>query len=51
MKADGAKRLRELEKEHARLKLIVADRELVTRALKEVARGNWRAQAADAKRS
>jgi len=41
MKADDAKRLKELEKENARLKLIVADKELENRALKEVARGNW----------
>ena len=41
MKADDAKRLRELEKENARLKLIVADKELENRALKEVAKGNW----------
>ena len=41
MKADDAKRLKELEKENARLKLIVADKELEVRALKEVAKGNW----------
>ena len=41
MKADDAKRLKELEKENARLKLIVADKELENRALKEVAKGNW----------
>ncbi len=41
LKADDAKRLKELEKENARLKLIVADKELENRALKEVAKGNW----------
>ena len=41
MKADDAKRLRELEKENARLKHIVADLTLDNSALKEVAKGNW----------
>ena len=41
MKADDAKRLRELERENARLKRIVADKELEIDALKEIARGNW----------
>src|SRR3954454_15374665 len=41
MKADDAKRLRELELENARLKAIVADQALENRALKEVAKGNW----------
>ena len=41
MQADDAKRLRELERENARLKRIVADKELDIDALKEVARGNW----------
>ena len=41
MKVDDAKRLRELERENARLKAIVADKELEVRALKEVAKGNW----------
>jgi putative transposase len=41
MKADDAKRLRELERENQRLKQIVADKELEVRALKEVAKGNW----------
>ena len=40
MKGDDAKRLKELEKENARLKLIVADKELEVRAL-EVAKGSW----------
>ena len=41
MKADDAKRLKELERENARLKRIVADQVLENRALKEVAKGNW----------
>lgn len=41
MKADDAKRLKELERENSRLKAIVADQALENRALKEVARGNW----------
>ena len=41
MKADDAKRLKELERENARLKRIVADKELEIEALKELAKGNW----------
>ncbi len=41
MKADDAKRLRELERENASLKRIVADKELENLALKEIAKGNW----------
>ena len=41
MKADGAKRLKELERENGQLKRIVADLTLDKAALKEVARGNW----------
>ena len=41
MKADDAKRLRELERENARLKAIVADQALENRVLKEIAKGNW----------
>jgi putative transposase len=41
MKADDAKELRELRRENARLKQIVADKELETLALKELARGNF----------
>src|SRR5918995_5003864 len=41
MKADDAKRLKELERENARLKAIVADQALENRALKEISRGNW----------
>ena len=38
LKADGARRLMELERENARLKRIVADQLLENQALKEVAR-------------
>jgi len=41
MKADDAKRLKELERENSQLKRIVADLTLDKEALKEVARGNW----------
>ena len=41
MKADDAKRLRELERQTVRLKRLVADKELEIDALREVARGNW----------
>ena len=41
MKADDAKRLRELERENASLKRIVADKKLENVALKEIAKGNW----------
>ena len=41
MKPDDAKRLKELERENARLKRIVADQVLENEALKEVAKGNW----------
>jgi len=41
MKADDVKRLKQLERENATLKRIVADKELEVVALKEVARGNW----------
>ena len=41
MKADDVKRLKELEAENARLKQIVADKELEIDALREVAKGNW----------
>ncbi len=41
MKADDAKRLKELERENATLKRIVADKELEVVALKEIATGNW----------
>jgi putative transposase len=41
MKADDAKRLKDLERENARLKKIVADKELEIDALREINRGNW----------
>ena len=41
MKADDAKRLKELERENATLRRIVADKELEVVALKEIAKGNW----------
>ncbi len=41
MKADEAKRLKDLERENARLKRIVADKELEIDALREISRGNW----------
>ena len=41
MKADDVKRLKDLELENARLKRIVADKELENLALREVAKGNW----------
>ncbi len=41
MKADDVKRLKELERENARLRKIVADRALDIDALREVAKGNW----------
>ena len=41
MKADDAKRLKELEKENARLKRLVADQALDIDMLKEVNRENF----------
>lgn len=41
LKADDAKRLRELERENATLKRLLADAELEKAALKEIARGNF----------
>lgn len=41
MKADDAKRLKELEIENARLKKLLADAELQKDILKEVAEGNF----------
>ncbi len=41
MKADAMKRLKELEKENARLKRIVADQAVDISILKEVSRGNF----------
>ena len=41
MKADDAKRLKELERENGKLKRMVADQLLEIDGLKEIARGNW----------
>jgi putative transposase len=41
LKADDAKRLKELERENQKLKRMVADQLLEIDALKEIARGNW----------
>ena len=41
MKANDARRLKELEKENSALKGIVADQAVDIAALKEVAKGNW----------
>ena len=41
MKADDAKRLKELERENVRLKRIVADQMLENDALREISKGNW----------
>lgn len=41
MKADDVKRLKELERENARLKRIVADQLLENDALREIAKGNF----------
>jgi putative transposase len=41
MKADAMKRLKELEKENARLKKLLAEKELDIDILKEVSRGNF----------
>src|ERR1700678_3217441 len=42
VKADDAKRLKELEKENGRLKRIVAEQLLENQALKEIARGRMK---------
>jgi transposase-like protein len=41
MKSEDAKRLRELERENARLKKMVAEQALDIDMLKELNRGNW----------
>jgi len=41
LKADDAKRLKELERENGRLKRMLADQLLENQALKEIGRGNW----------
>ena len=41
LKAEDAKRLKELERENAKLKRIVADQLLENQALRELAEGKW----------
>jgi hypothetical protein len=41
MKAEEAKRLKELERENARLKTLLAEAELDKAMLKELAQGKW----------
>jgi hypothetical protein len=41
LKADDAKRLKQLERENGKLKRMVADQLLEIDALKEIAKGNW----------
>ncbi len=41
MKADDAKRLKELETENATLKRLLADAEVEKAALREIAKGKW----------
>ena len=41
LKTDQAKRFKELERENARLKKLVADQALDMEILKEAAKGNW----------
>ena len=41
MKADDAKKLKELERENARLKKLLAEAELDKAMLKEIAEGKW----------
>lgn len=41
MKADEAKRLKDLERENARLKKLLAEAELDKSALREIAEGKW----------
>src|SRR6202008_5000508 len=44
LKAEEAKRLKDLERENATLKRLLADAELEKAALKEIARGNFQAR-------
>ena len=44
-------RLKALEKENARLKRLLAEKELDDDMLRDVARGNWWARSGDAERS
>ncbi len=41
LKAEDARRLKELERENGKLKRMVAEQLLENQALKEVAKGNW----------
>jgi putative transposase len=41
LKAEDARRLKELERENGKLKRMVADQLLEIDALKEIAKGNW----------
>ena len=41
MQPDDVKRLKELERENAQLKRLVADKELENLALREISKGNW----------
>ena len=41
MKAEEAKRLKQLEDENRRLKELVAEKELDIKMLKHIAEGNW----------
>ena len=50
-KEETVKRLKELEKENARLKRLVADLSLDKAILKEIAEGKWSARRANAQRS
>ena len=45
-KADEAERLKELELENGKLKRMVAEQLLENQALREIAKGNWRARRA-----
>ena len=51
MKAEEAKRLKELEDENKRLKVIVADLTLDNRMLKHLSEGNWQALPGSVRRS
>ena len=44
LKAEDAKRLKDLERENSTLKRLLADAELEKAALKEIARGNFKAR-------
>jgi len=41
MQPDDVKRLKDLERENAQLKRLVADKELENLALREISKGNW----------